>query len=289
MIWSMLLFVLCACVRDKIPVCPPLTVYLEVEEKNYGNIDDLGGLVPFLPEDRAFREYIPTLHCELVDANTGQVVEKMELFDVPTDEAVFPISFCSCLPHGRYAITVWGGLEDSVAIAGHTHYMDLHKDAQFGPDAYLLHDTLVYDAYSYDYHCGMKRVMSGLMVIMENLPDSVYVVDKRISGLYGQVDRHFNYSGSASVSTRNTWDTVRIVEWDAVSPSVSDNGAEIDIRLRVAGAHVPKVSDPPSVEVALKRNELTVLRYDYDTEKDRYEIYLLSNGEWASIHRMGVD
>ena len=131
--------------------------------------------------------------------------------------------------------------------------------------------------------------MSGLMVIMENLPDSVYVVDKRISGLYGQVDRHFNYSGSASVSTRNTWDTVRIVEWDAVSPSVSDNGAEIDIRLRVAGAHVPKVSDPPSVEVALKRNELSVLRYDYDTEKDRYEIYLLSDGEWASIHRMGVD
>ena len=85
----MLLFVLCACVRDKIPICPPLTVYLEVEEKNYGNIDDLGGLVPFLPEDRAFREYIPTLHCELVDANTGQVVEKMELFDVPTDEAAF--------------------------------------------------------------------------------------------------------------------------------------------------------------------------------------------------------
>lgn len=288
MIWIMLLF-FCACIRDKVPVCPPLTVYLEVDEKNYGNIDELGGVIPARPEDMAFREYVPSLHCELVDANTGQVVEKLALSDVPTDEAAFPISFCSCLPHGRYAITVWGGLEDSMAIAGHAHYMELHRDSKPGPDAYLLHDTLVYDACSYDYHCGMKRVMSGLMVIMENLPDSVYVLDKSISGLYGRVDRHFNYSGSASVSTHRTWDTVRIQEWDAVSPSVADSSTEIGIRLRAVGADAPKIADPPDVEVTLKRNELTVLRYNYDAEEDRYEVFLLSDGEWASIHQMDLD
>ena len=66
---------LSSCVRDEIEPCPPLQVNITVKDKNYFNVDKVE-LEERLPEDLAFREYIPTLHYTLRDAATGEVVEE---------------------------------------------------------------------------------------------------------------------------------------------------------------------------------------------------------------------
>ena len=86
--------VLSSCVRDEIEPCPPLQVNITVKDKNYFNVDKVE-LEERLPEDLAFREYIPTLHYMLRDAATGEVVEEQGVFPVDGDGKTFPIPFAT--------------------------------------------------------------------------------------------------------------------------------------------------------------------------------------------------
>ena len=51
------------CIRDKIEPCPPLTVTLEVTDKNWFNIDEVAaeGLAEPMDENLPFREFVQSL------------------------------------------------------------------------------------------------------------------------------------------------------------------------------------------------------------------------------------
>ena len=59
-----------ACVREKLPDCPPMQVTLTVKDKNYFNIDDAVklGLAERKADDLPFRDYIHTLYYVVHDA-----------------------------------------------------------------------------------------------------------------------------------------------------------------------------------------------------------------------------
>lgn len=281
--------VLSSCVRDEIEPCPPLQVNITVKDKNYFNVDKVK-LEERLPEDLAFREYIPTLHYMLRDAATGEVVEEQGVFPVEGDGKTFPITFCDCIPHGKYILTVWGGLDDISPLSDDRLSVGFHPENMEGHDIYLTNDTLVYDAWNYDYTVDMERTKGKLVIQAANLPGGIIQTEKSVSGLYGKLDSRFAYSGETSVHTEIPWDAPEeIVTKTVLSPSVRNDGSVLDLDFHGKTVKGTSTLLPKNVNITMKRNELTVLRYVYDDGTGDFTIYILVNDNWEVIHGMEID
>ena len=274
---------LSSCVRDEIEPCPPLQVNITVKDKNYFNVDKVE-LEERLPENLAFREYIPTLHYTLRDAATGEVVEEQGVFTVEGDGKTFPITFCDCIPHGKYILTVWGGLDDINPLADDRTSVAFHPESMEENDIYLTNDTLVYDAWNYDYTVDMERTKGKLVIQAANLPASIDRTDKSVNGLYGKVGSDFKYSDETRVYTETRWNApVEIVTKTVLAPSVQKDGSVLDVNFYTAAGNDIPVFMPKKLNITMKRNELTVLRYVYDEGKGDFTIYILVNAAWQQV------
>ena len=281
------LFGMSSCVRDEILPCPPLQVNITVKDKNYFNVDKVA-LEERKSEDLAFKEYVPTLYYQLRDAVTGEVVEEQGVFEVTGDEKAFPITFCDCIPHGKYVLTVWGGLKDDTPLDDDPLSAILHAEEQEGDDFYLTNDTLVYDAWNYDYTVEMERTKGKLVIQVENLPEEVNYSDKTVGGLFQNLDCEFNYTNQTIVQTKAEWEAIPVVVTKTVlSPSVKEKGAKVSVNFYDDPQRITPTLTPKDVNVTMKRNELTVLRYVYDDGK--FVIYILVNDNWEMLHGMEID
>lgn len=283
---SILLF--SSCVRDEIEPCPPLTVNITVKDKNYFNVDKVA-LEERKSEDLAFKEYVPTLYYQLRSAATGEVIEEQGVFEVTGDEKTFPITFCDCIPHGKYVLTVWGGLEDNTQLGDDPTSIEFHPNHTEGRDIYMTNDTLDYDAWSYDYTVEMERTKGKLIIQVENLPEEVRYSDKTVSGLFQDLDCEFNYFNQTSVQTMAEWEAEpEIVTKTVLTPSVKEKGSVVKADFYDDPDRNIPVLSPKSVSVTMARNELTVLKYVYDSGGD-FTIYILVNDNWEEIHGMTID
>ena len=192
---------LTSCIRDEIEDCPPLHVNIAVKDKNYFNVDKVD-MEERRAEDLAFREYVPTLFYMLRDAKTGEVVEEQGVFEVKGDEPMVPLTFCECLPHGKYILTVWGGTDDLTTLNEDRTSLTLHPENVEGNDVYLVNDTLVYDAYNYDYTMEMERTKGKLVVLAEGLPEGFGKMDFSVDNIFGKVNSNFIYSDRSSVGIK---------------------------------------------------------------------------------------
>lgn len=272
-----------SCVRDEIAPCPPLQVNITVKDKNYFNVDKVE-LEQRLDDNLAFREYIPTLHYMLCDAATGEVVEEQGVFTVEGDEKTFPITFCDCIPHGKYILTVWGGLDDINPLADDHTSVVFHPENREGNDIYLANDTLVYDAWNYDHTVDMERTKGKLVIQATNLPACISRTDKSVGGLYGKLDCNFKYSDETTVYTETPWNVpAEIVTKTVLAPSIKKDGSALNVNFYAATGNDTPVLMPQNVNITMKRNELTVLRYVYDEDKDDFTIYILVNAAWQQV------
>lgn len=283
------LFGMSSCVRDEILPCPPLQVNITVKDKNYFNVDKVV-LEERKSEDLAFKEYVPTLYYQLRDAVTGEVVEEQGVFEVTGDEKAFPITFCDCIPHGKYVLTVWGGLKDATPLGDDPLTTILHAEEQEGDDSYLTNDTLVYDAWNYDYTVEMERTKGKLVIQVENLPEEVNYSDKTVGGLFQNLDCEFNYTNQTIVQTKAEWEAIPVVVTKTVlSPSVKEKGAKVSVNFYDDPQRITPTLTPKDVNVTMKRNELTVLRYVYDDGSGDFTIYILMNDSWDIIYDMDIN
>ena len=291
--WLFLLLsvpLLASCIRDQLDDCPPLRVEIDVKDKNYFNVDKVD-MEEQLSDSLAFRQYVPTLFYMLRDAATGEVVEEQGVFPVEGDGKTVPVDFCPCLPHGRYILTVWGGLDDLSQLSPDHLSLELHRDRQQGGDVYLVSDTLLYDAYNYDYRVELERTKGKLIVQAEDMPGSYNLVDIDVSGIYGKVNSNFKYSGETDV-----YDKVSIPLKPKVStstllaPSVKENGSVLDVDFTHSN---PSSNDmelsPDDVRITMRRNMITVLRYVWDADKNGFTVYMLVNDNWEQVHGMEID
>lgn len=283
---SLLLF--SSCVRDEILPCPPLQVQIAVKDKNYFNVDKVA-LEERKSEDLAFREYVPTLYYMLRDAVTGEVMEEQGVFDVTGDEKTFPITFCDCIPHGKYVLTVWGGMKDNIPLGDDPLTALLHAEEEEGDDFYLTHDTLVYDAWNYDYTVEMERTKGKLIIQVENLPEDVNYSDKTVGGLYHNLNYAFSYSDITYVQTQAEWETnPEVVTKTILAPSTKEKGSKVKVNFYDQPDRETPALTPKDVSVTMRRNELTVLRYVYGDGGD-FVIYILVNDNWEEVHGMTID
>lgn len=285
LLFSILLF--SSCVRDEIEPCPPLTVNIAVKDKNYFNVDKVA-LEERKSEDLAFKEYVPTLYYQLRSAATGEVIEEQGVFEVTGDEKTFPITFCDCIPHGKYVLTVWGGLKDNTPLGDDPLTAILHEEQKEGDDFYMTNDTLVYDAWNYDYTVDMERTKGKLIIQVENLPEDVNYSDKTVSGLFQNVDCGFNYTNQTMVQTMAEWSSEPVIVTKTVlAPSIKEEGSTIKVNFYDKPDRITPILTPKVVSLTMKRNELTVLRYVYDGGD--FTIYILVNDNWEEIHGMIID
>ncbi len=283
-----LLSVLCSCVREDIPPCPVLSVQVAVKDKNYFNVRQVEQ-EPTRSEDLAFREYVPTLYYRLCPLGSDEPVAEEGLFEVTGEEQEYAIRFSDALPHGTYVLTVWGGLKDLSALDASRTALDLHPEGTEGEDVYLTCDTLVYDAWNYDYTVEMERTKGKLIVLATNLPSDIRWSGQTDNGLYRTVDRTFDYTGQTAVTTVGEWASAEqaILTKTVLSPSPQTNGTVQQMRFYDAADRLLPAAVPDDVTLTVRRNELTVLKYVY--EEERFIVFVLVNGDWERIHDMVID
>lgn len=285
---------LTSCVREDIPPCPPLQIWLGIEDRNYDNIDEVAAerLDTTRSDSEPFDAFVGTLY---------YVIEAYESHEVIVEHHVASVSGESLqvacegipeeLPFGRYIVTVWGNLpgEGTLQQVGGLRASTLHPENVEGVDLYLACDTIDY-TYDHGTHClGLKRVKGKLLIEVRNLPADVRWSDKTIDHVAGRVDSRLAYSGATEVKTQYAWDgQPRIVTDTYVAPSVG-GAATLDVNFYNDPSRSSPVCDPGTVKVPLNRNHITVVRYNYEAESGKFEAFVLVDSRWENIHDMEID
>lgn len=281
---------LTSCIRDEIEDCPPLQVNIAVKDKNYFNVDKATS-EERRSEDLAFREYVPTLFYMLRDAKTGEVMEEQGVFSVEGDGKTVPVEFCPCLPHGTYVLTVWGGMKDMTSLSEDRTALALHPDNVGGDDIYLVNDTLVYDAYRYDYTVEMERTKGKPIVEAEGLPQGICQMTTDVDRLFGKVNSDFVYSGETHVSSTSAVTADQKVRMSSImAPSVGSGASLVNVSFtKNDSASDMLLPKPADVNINMERNRITMLKYVFNPDADKFTIYIKVNDNWEEIHGMILD
>lgn len=284
---------LSSCIREELPSCPPLQVTLDVEDKNYHNINSAVrlGFEERKSEELPFRDYVGTLTYRLHNAETGEEVLDAPVAPVEGNKQKLALPIPENLPFGTYVLTAYGNLADSTILAEEHKGAELHPDNLPGEDLYLAHDTLVYDHLTYDYTIGMKRVKGKLIIRVEDMPVQYQASSKAVTGLSGYVDNRFNYDHSLVLQLDTAWPAPReILTKTIMAPSLERDLSVLTLRF-FEGNQCKESAywiSPEAVTMNMQRNELTIMRYVYDKSCCCFKIYILINDHWEVLHSMEI-
>lgn len=280
---------LSSCIHEDLDSCPPLQVQLTVTDKNYSNVSSVPQETP-KSETLAFDAYIPTLYYALRNVATGNILEEQGVFNVTGSEQTFALNFGTSVPFGKYVLTVWGGLPDNFSLADNSLTSIIHKGTQEGSDIYLVHDTLVYDLSHYTYTLGMKRVTGKLILDVTNLPASVRYANKSISNIFQQVNYQFAYTNPITISKSDTWaPSEEVVLHTKLAPSTGDLKSLLHLDFYDNPSLSTPTLTPKDVNVTMKRNELTTLKYVYDDKTKDFIIFMWTDDGWEIINDLGIN
>lgn len=280
---------LSSCIRDDLKPCPPLQVELSVKDKNYFNIDNVP-LEIRKSEFLAFREYVPTLYYTLRNAETGDIIEEQGIFNVTDNAPTHSITFCECLPFGKYVLTTWGGLTDNSQLTNQSLTGILHANQAEANDIYLAHDTLVYDDQHIFHSLELQRTTGKLLIQITDLPPTVRYENNSIGQIYERVNHTFKYTNPVTIRKQDTWNVASdIVLHTILAPSTGEYQSLLHIDLYDKAERTTPILTPKDVNITLKRNELTTLKYVYDDEKRDFNIFLLVDDAWEVIYSLEID
>lgn len=285
----LLSIVFSSCIRDHLESCPPLKVKLVVKDKNYFNVDRVSELEVKKDENQPFKEYIPTLFYSLHDATTDEIVEEQGVFQVEGDEKEFVLPICgSCLPHGKYVLTVWGGLKDMSQLSEDRTEFHFHPEHLEGNDIYLTHDTLVYDYDDSNYVLDMERTKGKLIVLVENADSQIHSIMQTAKRVYGKVSETFFYQDSTYVQKHiGQVNQECVVNKMMIAPSCKGDSP---FYIRMYDEQNQELVDlnPAKVAVNLERNMISALKYVYKDDGS-YTIYVMINDSWKELHEMDIE
>ena len=285
-----------SCVREDLDQCSPLRINIEVKDKNYVNVDQTAPDEK-RDEKQPLRSFIPSLSYRLSrlnDDGTQQVIVEEKGFEVEGDGFAYPVSFDPDMPFGKYVFTVWGGMKKRGELNLDKNELLLHPEHSQGDDVYLVCDTLVYDENHYCYTSEMERTKGKLVIWAENLPAGYHLMDTEVSQLYGKVNSSFLYSEETSVFHESEIEAGAKTKTSIfLASSFQKHKSVVDVNFyknsgEGAGSS-SSVLSPDNVKVSMERNKITVLKYVYDSDHNRFTIYMKVNDNWEEIHGMILD
>lgn len=291
-----------ACVREKLPDCPPLQVTLTVKDKNYFNIDDAVklGLAERKAEDLPFRDYVHALYYVVYDAE-GNVVVEQKNTEVTGDDQTQLISLPVSLPYGIYTVTVWGNMDSEAPLGDDPTTADLETEGAAANDIFLASGTFDYQYGKEAFSLALERTKGNLLIKAEGIPDNIDFSTKNVEDVFESVDAFFSYSGLTDIHTELEWGVRNEIQSQTLMcPSPSYEGTTLGVsfidRSAVAAQQAGSravatrpVLEPEDVHITMGRNEITILKYVYDTAEDGFNIFLRVNDRWEQIHSMVVD
>ena len=285
-----------SCIRDDLEPCPPLSIMLSIEDKNYENVAQVEratGLSLALPEDQPFRYYIQRLYYTLYNRDTQQLVTTRRLHDVQGDARMATVyDIPADLPYGNYALVVWGNIDSDQGIMGNGGSYDLHQEGVEGYDVYHGLLTFTYDETHGEFVCPLQRVKGQLLILAEQLPGHVNWSRKAVSGVSGHVSYGLDYQpGDAeTVVTERNWQAglTDVHSETDLAPTVASEST-VRVNFFDDAAMETPVATPPDVDVSMYRNEITAIRYVYDAATGTFDVYVLVDDNWKVEHNMGAD
>lgn len=291
-----------ACVREKLPDCPPMQVTLTVKDKNYFNIDDAVklGLAERKADDLPFRDYIHTLYYVVHDAE-GRVVAEQKNTEVTGDAQTQVVSLPVELPYGTYTVTVWGNMKSEEPLGDNPTSAELEETGAAFNDVYLASGTFHYAYGKENHELALERTKGNLLIKAEGIPDNIDFSTKNVEDVFESVDAFFSYSGLTDIYTELEWEVRNEIQSQTLMcPSPSYEGTTLGVsfidRSAVAAQQAGSravatrpVLEPEDVHITMGRNEITILKYVYDTAEDGFNIFLRVNDRWEQIHSMVVD
>ena len=265
-----------------------------MKDKNYFNVDQTAPEEK-RDENQPFRSFVPSLSYRLSrlnDDGTQQVIVEEKSFGVEGDGLTYPVSFDPDMPFGKYVFTVWGGMKTRGELNLDKNELLLHPEHSQGDDVYQVCDTLVYDENHYCYTSEMERTKGKLVIWTENLPAGYNVMDTEVSDLYGIVNPSFQYSEETSVFQESEIKAGAKTKTSIfLAPSFQKEESVVDVNFYKNSGEGgnSSVLSPDDVKVSMERNKITVLRYVYDSKRNRFTIYMKVNDNWEEIHGMILD
>ncbi|WP_294629503.1 hypothetical protein [uncultured Bacteroides sp.] len=166
----------------------------------------------------------------------------------------------------------------------------LHTGQAEANDVYLAHDTLVYDGQHFYHSLALQRTTGKLLIQIVDLPAAVRYEANSIGQIYERVNHKFKYANPVTIRKQNTWNaSPEILLHTVLAPSVEENQSSVHLDLYDKADRTTPTLTPKNVNVTLKRNELTALRYVYDNGKKDFNIYLLVDAAWEIIYDLDIE
>lgn len=274
-----------ACMKEDRHNCPPeYGIHLGVKDKNYSNAADVPDLA-IQSEQLAFRQYVQTLSYTLKNLGTGTSGINVPLLTVSGDEKTEAISFPD-ITAGLYQYTAFGNISEKPALQNGVTTYTLHPNGTEDLDTYLLSDTLSFTGSSADKYIELLRTKGALLVVIENLPDSVVRIQKQVQSVYRDIDQNFNYSTETNVAkdfTTQIHPTATLLT--VLAPTVAGKQSVLRIALYTAGSTMPFMFIP-DIQMTITRNKLTAFKLIFTQEG--VEVWVMLNDSWTKAYDLDI-
>lgn len=282
----LLLFLLCSCLREKDGDCPPeYRVVLGVKDKNYVNAGNIPGLA-IRDEQSSFRESVGDLYYQLQDLASGKILYQSGHVVVAGSELTYPIDL-SDFPAGHYVLTVFGNISDLPGVKDGGVTYPLHPNSIEGPDTYILSDTFELSPASVEQYVELTRTKGAVLVVIDNLPDSVAMVSMQVQSVYQDIEQVNGYTGETMVTKTFTGvlhPTANLLT--VLAPTVTGKESLLRLGLYTAGSTTPFMFIP-DVYLKINRNEVTAFKMNFRPEGG-VEVWMYQDGSWVKFHDIDI-
>jgi len=268
-----------SCIRDYSQECSyKHTVLLYVKDKCYfnevciyDNINDIS----------YFNKYINNVYYTLRNLYTNDIVIS-QYMEIANEEAELLLVFNS-LQEGDYILTVWGNVDRSMDLTMLSY--PLHTDKSEDADVYMASGILhVAPDLVGQTELGLERMKGKLITTFNKLPENIYKIEESVSFIYEHVNNRQLYSEETMVEKvfLNTIQPLTHLS-TYLAPTVEGEESLLIFSLYLVGDEFP-IMITPSLNINIKRNEITELAIIYNDEQLQWEVWIYIDNKWSLIH-----
>lgn len=143
------------------------------------------------------------------------------------------------------------------------------------------------------FSCGMRRLKGKLILATERMPEAYAFSEWKVSDIMSRFSAEGGYREPTTLAFGRSWEREEpaMVAKSLLAPSRKRGASQVDLRYHVGDrpSEGGNWIAPEPVCVTMSRNELTILRYEYDPCCCRFNIFILINDNWETLHIMDVE
>lgn len=226
-----------------------------------------------------YRAFVSTVHYQLRDIKTGQIVEETSDNALSGSDQFYTIQFNN-LPQGNYNLTVWGNIQSDTATG------ILHNNGNELTDTYVANKNITFTSEPSSDLLMLERAKGDLLLLCSNFPSEITQVEEKVTSLYDTVDPYLKYTGNTTVL--KTGPVKPLIE-TVLAPSVAGGSSKLNLRFfSDTSGNASKELVVPEIPLIMNRNQVTAVEVNYNKITDALEIWTYVDGEWTMIHHLDI-